>query len=205
VAFRLIPREERFFDDFVAMAEQIRKGAGLLEEMLAPEKPIWDKADEIKEVEHKCDFLTHEIIQRLHRTFVTPLDREDIFSLARSLDDVMDAIDASAAIVRLYAIDRVRPDARELARIILDSTDQVVKAMKALERRTGVAEPAVEINRLENEADRAHQTAVRRLFEEERDPIIIMKWKEILDFLEEATDRCEDVANVLEGVVVKHA
>jgi predicted phosphate transport protein (TIGR00153 family) len=205
VAFRLIPKEERFFDDFVAMAEQIRKGAALLDEMLRPERPIWDKADEIKEVEHKCDFLTHEIIQRLHRTFITPLDREDIHSLARSLDDVMDAIDASATIVRLYHIDRVRPDAQELARIILDSTEQVVKAMKALERRTGVAEPAVEINRLENEADRAHQNAVRRLFEEERDPIVIMKWKEILDFLEEATDRCEDVANVLEGVVVKHA
>jgi predicted phosphate transport protein (TIGR00153 family) len=173
--------------------------------MLAPEQPLWDKADEIKEIEHKCDFLTHEIIQRLHRTFVTPLDREDIHTLARSLDDVMDAIDASAAIVRLYQIGVVRPDARELARIIMASADQVVKAIKALERRKGVAEPAVEINRLENEADRAHQNAVRRLFEEERDPIVIIKWKEILDFLEDATDRCEDVANVLEGVVVKHA
>jgi uncharacterized protein Yka (UPF0111/DUF47 family) len=205
VAFRLIPREERFFDDFVALAEQIRRGAGLLEEMLAPDHPIWDKADELKEVEHKCDFLTHEVIQRLHRTFVTPLDREDIHSLGRSLDDVMDAIDASGSIVRLYQIQRVRPDARELARIIVLSADQVVRAMKALDKRKGVAEAAVEINRLENEADRAHQAAVRRLFEEERDPIVIMKWKEILDFLEDATDRCEDVANVVEGVVVKHA
>ena len=203
--FRLIPREERFYDDFVALAEQITHGTGLLEAMLLPEHPIWDKADEIKEVEHKCDFLTHEIIQRLHRTFVTPLDREDIFALARSLDDVMDAIDASAAIVRLYQIERVRPDARILAAIIKSSSLEMVKALKALERRRGVAEPAVEINRLENEADRAHQAAVRRLFEEERDPIAIMKWKEILDFLEDATDRCEDVANVLEGVVVKHA
>ena len=99
----------------------------------------------------------------------------------------------------------MRPDARELGRIIGASAEQVVKALKALERRKGVAEPAVEINRLENEADRAHQIAVRRLFEEERDPIAIMKWKEILDFLEEATDRCEDVANVLEGIIVKHA
>ncbi len=170
MAFRLIPREARFFDDFVAMAEQIRLGAAMLEEMLAPDKPIWDKADQIKEVEHKCDFLTHEIIQRLHRTFVTPLDREDIHDLARSLDDVMDAIDASAAVVRLYSIERVRPDARELARIIKASADEMVKALKALERRKGVAEPAVEINRLENEADRVHQAAVRRLFEEERDP-----------------------------------
>jgi predicted phosphate transport protein (TIGR00153 family) len=205
VAFRLIPREERFYDDFVAMARQIRHGAGLLEEMLAPERPIWDKADEIKEVEHECDTLTHQIIQRLHRTFVTPLDREDIFGLARSLDDVMDAIDATAAIVRLYQIERVRPDARVLTRIIIESTDQVVSALQALEKKVGVAEPAVEINRLENEADRAHQAAVRRLFEEERDPVSIIKWKEILDFLEDATDRCEDVANVLEGVVVKNA
>lgn len=205
MAFRLIPREEKFYDDFAALAEQIRYGAGLLDAMLAPDRPIWDKADEIKEVEHKCDFLTHEVIQRLNRTFVTPLDREDIHTLARTLDDVMDAIDASASILRLYHIESVRPGARELSRIIVDSADQVMRAMRALEGRVGVAECAVEINRLENEADRAHQAAVQSLFEEEKDAIAIMKWKEILDFLEEATDRCEDVANVLEGVVVKHA
>ena len=205
MAFRLIPREERFFDDFVAMAEQIRHGAALLQEMLAPEQPLWDKADEIKEVEHKCDFIAHEVIQRLHKTFVTPLDREDIHSLARSLDDVIDAIDDSAAVLRLYQIPKVRPDAREQARIIVACTEQVLSAMKALGKKQGVSGCAVEINRLENEADRAHQIALRRLFEEERDPIAIIKWKEILDFLEAATDRCEDVANVLEGVVVKHA
>jgi len=205
VAFRLIPREERFYDDFTAMAEQIRHGADLLEQMLAPDRPLWDKADEIKEVEHKCDFLTHEIIQRLNRTFVTPLDREDIHALARSLDDVMDAIDASATVLRLYQIDAVRPGARELARLVKQSADQVVCAMQALEKRKGVAECAVEINRLENEADRAHQAAVQALFKEEKDAVVIMKWKEIIDFLEQATDRCEDVANVIEGVVVKHA
>ena len=204
MAFRLIPREEKFFDDFQALAVQIQRGAALLEEMLRPDHPIWDKADEIKEVEHKCDFLTHEIIQRLHRTFITPLDREDIHAMARSLDDVMDAVDASAAFVRLYQIEHVRPDARELARIISQSTEEVALAMKALGGKGAVTERAVEINRLENEADRAHQNAVRRLFEEEKDPVAIMKWKEILDFLEEATDRCEDVANLLEGVVVKH-
>jgi predicted phosphate transport protein (TIGR00153 family) len=205
VAFRLIPKEERFFDDFVAMAEQIRVGAGLLQEMVAPDQPIWDKADEIKEVEHKCDFLTHAVIQRLHKTFVTPLDREDIHALARSLDDVIDAIDDSAAVLRLYKIDRVRQDARDQVRIIVACTDQLVSAMKALGRKQQISGCAVEINRLENEADRIHQVALRRLFEEERDPIAIIKWKEILDFLELATDRCEDIANVLEGVVVKHA
>src|SRR6516164_5734388 len=129
------------------MAEQIRHGSQLLDAMLAPEHPVWNKAEEIKEVEHKCDFLTHAIIQRLNRTFVTPLDREDIHELARSLDDVMDAIDASATIVKLYHIDSVRPGARELARLVLDSTDQLVNAVKALEKRTGVAQHAVEINR----------------------------------------------------------
>ena len=205
LAFRLIPKEERFFEDFVAMAEQIHRGAGLLEQMLAPDQPLWDKADEIKEVEHKCDFLTHAVIQRLHKTFVTPLDREDIHTLARSLDDVIDAIDDSAGVIRLYQIARVRPDARDLGRIINASTAQLVSAMKALGKKEGISTAAVEINRLENEGDRAHQIALRRLFEEEKDPIQIIKWKEILDFLEEATDRCEDVANVLEGVVVKHA
>ena len=205
MAFRLIPKEEQFFDDFIAFGAEIRRGAALLEEMLAPDRPIWDKADEIKQVEHQCDTMTHGIIQRLYRTFVTPLDREDIFELARSLDDVVDAIDAAAVLVRLYQIEVVRPDARTLARIIMRSADQIVTALEALEKKVGVKTPTVEINRLENEADRAHQAAVRRLFEEERDPIAIIKWKEILDFLEEATDRCEDVANVMEGVVVKNA
>lgn len=203
--FRLLPRDENFYQEFIALAEQLRSGARLLEEMLAKDPPVWDKADEIKEVEHRCDVLTHQIIQRLNKTFVTPIDREDIHALARSLDDVMDAIDASAMVVRLYRIDRVRFGARELARIVSTSADEVRSALVALETRTGVADRAVEINRLENEADRVHQRALGCLFDEERDPIAIIKWKEILDFLEAATDRCEDVANVLEGVVVKHA
>ena len=204
MAFRLLPREEKFYTDFLALADELKRGARLLEEMLAPERPVWDKADEIKAVEHKCDFLTHEIIQRLNRTFVTPLDREDIHALARSLDDVMDAIDASAALVRLYRLESVRVGARELARTITMSAEQVHLALEAMEKHNSLTTHAIEINRLENEADRIHQQAVSRLFDDERDPIVVMKWKEALDFLEDATDRCEDVANVLEGVMVKH-
>ena len=202
--FRLIPRQEKFYKDFQALADELKRGARLLEQMVAPEHPVWDKADEIKEVEHKCDFLTHEIIQLLNRTFVTPIDREDIHALARSLDDVMDAIDAAASLVRLYRLERVRYGARELAHIITTSTDQVRLALDAMGQNTPLTAHAIEINRLENEADRTHQEAVRRLFAEEHDPILVMKWKEALDFLEDATDRCEDVANVLEGVMVKH-
>ena len=204
MAFRLIPREEKFYADFQALADELKRGSGLLEAMVAPDHPLWDKAEEIKEVEHKYDFLTHEIIQRLNRTFVTPLDREDIHALARSLDDVMDAIDASAALIRLYRLDQVRFGLRELAQIISASTHQVRLALDALEQHKGLITHAVEINRLENEADRLHQQAVSRLFDDERDPLLVMKWKETLDFLEDATDRCEDVANVLEGVMVKH-
>jgi predicted phosphate transport protein (TIGR00153 family) len=202
--FNLIPREEKFYSDFLALADELKNGGQLLEEMLAAERPIWDKADEIKEVEHKCDFLTHEIIQRLNRTFVTPIDREDIHALARSLDDVMDAIDASASLVHLYRLDTVRFGARELAKIVTACTREVYLALEGLEHYKGVAVHSIEINRLENEADRLHAQAVSRLFDDERDPIVVMKWKETLDFLEDATDRCEDVANVLEGVMVKN-
>ena len=206
MAFRLsfIPREEKFYSDFQALADELQRGASLLEEMVEPPRPIWDKADEIKEVEHKCDFLTHGIIQRLNRTFVTPLDREDIHELARSLDDVMDAIDASAALVRLYRLETVRFGVRELAQNITTCTKEIRLALDALEQNKGVTTHSVEINRLENEADRTHAEAVGRLFDDEKDPISVMKWKEMLDLLEAATDRCEDVANVIEGVVVKH-
>jgi uncharacterized protein len=202
--FRLIPREERFFQDFVGMAEELRGGAKLLKQMLAVDPPDVSKADAIKDVEHICDGRTRAIIERLNRTFVTPLDREDIHSLAISLDDVMDAIDAAAAVTRLYKITHVRPGARRLTEIVCDSTDRLAEAFTALEKKTGVVELAARVDQLEREADRVHQDAIVSLFDQERDPITVIKWKEILDFLEAATDRCEDVANLLEGVIVKH-
>jgi uncharacterized protein len=204
-AFSLIPKEERFFSDFVGLSEQIRTAARTLKQMLASDPPDMVKADEIKELEHVCDGRTHAIIERLNRTFVTPLDREDIHSLAIGLDDVMDAIDAAAAVTRLYKITRVRAGARHLAAIILDSTDRITEALQLLDKRTGVLELAARVNQLEREADRVHQDAIVALFDEERDPIMVIKWKEIFDFLENATDRCEDVGNLLEGVIVKHA
>ena len=203
-AFRLIPREEKFFDDFIALADRIVSGATLLEKMLATDPPAWDMGPQIKQVEEECDHLTHQIIQRLNRTFVTPIDREDIHQLATSLDDVMDAIDAASAVVRRYRIASLPYGARELASLIWQSAMQVKVAVEALEQRTGVHERAVEVNRLENAADDVHDEALRRLFEQEKDAINVMKGKEMLDLLELATDKCEDVANVLESVVVKH-
>ena len=202
--FRLIPKDEKFFADFTALADRIVSGATLLERMLASDPPNWDTALQIKQIEHECDALTHNVIQRLNSTFVTPIDREDIHALATSLDDVMDAIDAAAGVLRRYRMASLRYGARELASLTWQGTMQMKVAVEALERRDGVHERAVEVNRLENSADDVHDEALRRLFEEERDAINIIKWKEVLDLLEEATDRCEDVANVLESVVVKH-
>jgi predicted phosphate transport protein (TIGR00153 family) len=202
--FNLIPNQARFFEDFVKLSGELRKGAHLLREMLAGAQPDMEKADAIKDVEHVCDRLTRDIVVRLNKTFVTPLDREDIHALAASLDDVMDAIDATASVIRLYKIQHVRAGVKRLVAIVCDSVDLVVQAMTALERREGVLELAARISQLEHEADRAHQDAIVGLFDQERDPIAVIKWKEIYDFLEAATDRCEDVANLLEGVVVKH-
>lgn len=204
MAFRLIPKEEKFYDDFIAVAVEITKGAALLEKMVATDPPRVDLAHEIKEIEHRCDSLTHSTIQRLNQTFVTPLDREDIFEMARSLDDCMDAIDHCATLVALYEFSTMRAGARELAKLLTASADAVKSAVSMLEKKTAIAPFIVEINRLENEADRVHLNAVRELFREEQDPIAVMKWKELLDELEKATDECEDVANVLEGIVVKH-
>jgi predicted phosphate transport protein (TIGR00153 family) len=204
-AFSLVPRDKHFFKEFLSLAEEIRTGARLLKQMLSTDPPDMNKAEEIKEVEHAADNVTRGIIDRLNRTFVTPLDREDIHALAGSLDDVMDAIDAAAAVIRLYKIALVRDGAKRLVEIVCDSIDRINEALAALERRDGVLELAARVKQLEHEADRVHQDAIVELFDQEKDPIAVIKWKEIFDFLEAATDRCEDVANLLEGIVVKHA
>ncbi len=202
--FSLVPRDKHFFKEFVSLAEEVRSGARALKQMIATDPPDMEKVEVIKEIEHRCDNCTKRIIDRLNRTFVTPLDREDIHALAGSLDDVMDAIDAAAAVIRLYKITRVRNGTKRLVEIVCDSMDGITQALVALERRDGVLELAARVKQLEHEADRAHQDAIVELFDQERDPIAVIKWKEIFDFLEAATDRCEDVANLLEGVVVKH-
>jgi predicted phosphate transport protein (TIGR00153 family) len=203
--FSLIPHEEKFFTEFIGLAEELRKGARLLKQMLASSPPDVAKVEEIKAIEHACDKITRSIIDRLNRTFVTPLDREDIHALAGSLDDVMDAIDAASAVVRLYKIQNVRSGARRLVEIIVESADLICDALSALENDSkAVLEYAARVNQLEHEADRVHQDSIVELFDQEKDPIAVIKWKEIFDFLEAATDRCEDVGNLLEGVVVKH-
>ena len=203
--WRLIPREEAFFESFVQMAVEIRQAAILFEEMVAPDEPLWDRVSRINDIEHRCDDLTRDVLLRLHRTFVTPIDREDIHALALALDDVADAIDDCAKLMQLYRLDRVRPGVRELARILADQTKQVEKAMEALRDKAVVAGPTEEIDRLEHEGDVVYQQSIVVLFDHEKDPIQVIKWKELYGYLEAATDRCEDIGNVLDGIAVKHA
>jgi hypothetical protein len=201
----LIPREEKFYQDFLAMADHICTAARTLDEMLASDPPSAEKTEEIKDLEHRCDFLTHEVIQRLHRTFVTPIDREDIHALAKALDDVMDAIDASAHLFAQYRIERVRDGVRKFVRITVNATEQIRSALKHMEQHESVTPCVVEVNRLENEADRLHQDVITCLFDEEKDPVTIMKWKEIFDYFEATVDCIEDVSDVIQGVILKHA
>ena len=203
--WRLLPRDEAFFESFVQTAAEIRSAAVLFQEMVEPDEPLWDRAARINEIEHRCDDLTRDILLRLHRTFVTPIDREDIHAMALALDDVADAIDDCAKLMQLYRLDRVRPGVRELARIIADQTHQVEKAMEALRDKVEVSISTEEIDRLEHEGDVVYQTSIVTLFDNEKDPIQVIKWKELYGYLEAATDRCEDIANVLDGISVKHA
>ena len=202
--FSLLPREEPFFELYRSTTDQIRGAARELEAMLASDPPDASRADVIRDAEHQCDTLTHDTIQRLHRTFVTPFDREDLYALATSLDNVMDAIDHAAALIGMYHIVVIPPGARELSHLVTLAADRLHAAVEALATRTPVQPHAVEINRLENEADRHYYDAVRTLFESGTDALTVMKLKDLLDELEHVTDACEDVANVIEGVVVKH-
>lgn len=203
--FSLIPREQQFFTLYRATTEEIRKAAVLLEQMMSAEPPDEKIAAAIRDAEHECDTLTHDSIQRLHRTFITPLDREDLYALSTSLDTVMDAIDHAAALVGMYRIQAVPEGTRELCHVVTQSADRLHIALEALAEKQPVQPHTVEINRLENEADRIYYDSVRTLFDSGADPLTIMKAKDLLDELERVTDCCEDVANVIEGVVVKHA
>ena len=208
MAFRLIPKEERFYDDFEAMAVEISKGARLLQDMLAPDRPLMDKAEEIKEVEHKCDFLTHEIIKRLHRTFVTPLDRDEIHQLITGMDDVLDLMEDVATCLFLYDVKSVTPDAQKLGEICVTCTGKLKEAVAKLEsmdNADAILRLCGDIDRLEGEAEFVFRSALARLFREEEDVKQIIKLKEVYQLLESITDKCEDVANVIEGIVLENA
>jgi len=203
----LIPREEKFFDLFEKSAQNVVKGAQVFKELVDDWDNVTEKVEQITDVEHQGDVIAHQIMEQLHRTFITPFDREDIALLAHSLDDVIDFIQAAADTMLVYKVERPNETAKELGDIILQSAVEVEKAMHFLSRKAKLKqllELCVEINRLENVADGVYRKALGELFTGNTDIIKIIKWREIYEQMESATDRCEDVANVLEGVALKN-
>jgi predicted phosphate transport protein (TIGR00153 family) len=202
---RILPRDLSFFEVFVQMAENVHTAAKALHEMLSNYSDGAAQANRIKDYEHTGDNLTHSLITRLNQTFITPFDREDIHELSTKIDDVVDLIDAAASRMVMYGVSRVRPGVADLAKILSAATSQVVAAVRVLGKQNHILDHCIEINRLENESDRVCRTLIAQLFEEEKDPVEIIKWKEIIEVIETAVDKCEDVANVIEGVTLKSA
>ncbi|HWZ97545.1 MAG TPA: DUF47 domain-containing protein [Candidatus Dormibacteraeota bacterium] len=202
---RFMPREEGFFDLFVKQAKNIEKGAKALVNLLSHYTGVPEQVQTIKAIEHDGDEITHGILTKLNQTFITPFDREDIHQLCSQLDDIIDLIDAAASRFVLYRIASVKSGTIELTKVLLLATAEVTAAVSALENPTEALAHCVEINRYENESDRICRTLIAQLFDEEKDPVQIIKWKEIFEVIETAVDKCEDVANVIEGVILKSA
>jgi predicted phosphate transport protein (TIGR00153 family) len=203
-----LPREHKFFDLFEESARNIIKASQALKDMIDTWQFIDSRVAEITELEHEGDSITHQVISLLHRTFVTPFDREDIAELAHTMDDLLDFIHAAADSMFIYKITIPAQRAKELADIIVLGANEVEKAISSLRNKNEfkrILEHCVEINRLENMADRVYRAAIGELFDNSTDIADVIKWREIYEHLESATDRCEDVADVLEGVALKNA
>ena len=206
--FSLIPKEMVFFDLFEEAAKNAHQGALALADLLENFVNVADKVKKIKDIEHAGDKITHTTIEKLNQTFITPLDREDIHELICRIDDIIDLIDTAVARMHLYKIDKPTDDAKALAKVLVKATKIIIELlpkMRNLKLSASLLQDCIEIHTQENEGDRIEQHALASLFENGHDPIYIIKWKDIYEDLESATDRCEDVANVIEGIVLKNA
>jgi predicted phosphate transport protein (TIGR00153 family) len=203
--FNFSPHKEKFFDLFRQSAENTAEGAKVLNEMLEHYDNPQESWKKLKDIEHEGDRITHRTIRSLNQTFLTPIDGEDIHALTTALDNVTDAIEAAASRMVLFKIDRPTPEALELCETIVTSTEQLVKAVSHMPRLDDIDEYCIEINRLENTADDIYRKAIGRLFSNGTSPLDVIKWLDIYEILESATDRCEDVANILETIGLKNS
>jgi len=203
---RLLPRNEEFFDLFTDVANRNKEAAQHLRDLFeaAPDRRT-TIVDAIKRLEHEADQVTHEVVSRLDRTFITPLDREDIHQLASDLDDVMDAMDGTARRAQIFRLGVAPQGVRRLAEVIQRMVGVLAEAVGRLKKGDDVMRFCVEAKQLEEEGDAIYHEALGQMFEKERDAIEIIKWKEIYDNLENTLDQAEDVANVVESITIKHA
>lgn len=193
---------------FEKSAQNVHEGAKALKELFENYQDLSDKVKKIKDLEHLGDDITHQIIDHLAKTFITPLDREDIHRIAQRLDDILDQLDMAANRMLIFGIPQPTNEAKEFSKVLYKSTALLIEAISSLrnlKNHHNILNCCLEIHTQENEADRLMQQAIARLFEEENDAKQIIKWKDIYQILESATDRCEDVADVLNTIIVKHA
>jgi predicted phosphate transport protein (TIGR00153 family) len=206
---RLMPKSDDFFADFEAQAALVVEGAILLKALLDDFTDVPRKCQAIKDVEHRADDITHRAFARLHTQFITPFDRSEIHRILSRIDDVLDLADAAAERLGLYDIDVVLPEARALAAVLVEQSRKMEEAVKGLRNMKKdpqrILEACKEMNVLENQADTLTRQTMAKLFKRGNDPLTVIKWKEIIDLIEDATDRAEDVANVIEGIVLEHA
>ena len=200
----LMPRKSIFFTLFNQHAQNALEATQALERLLSDFTDVDNKARDIHAIEHYGDKLTHQIMQELNGTFVTPLDREDIVGLASRLDDITDVCHDVAEMVVLYKVGTIRPLAVQQAKVLVAAAEHLVTALKDLEKLAGLEQHWIKIHTLENEGDALFRTAVADLFARSTDPIEIIKWKDLHGLIEVAIDRCEDVANIVETIVIKH-
>ncbi|MGB8657751.1 MAG: DUF47 family protein [Candidatus Zixiibacteriota bacterium] len=200
---RLIPKEEKFFHMFEASAKNVLEGAKALKALVYDYTDVEQKVLNIEQIEHQGDNIFHEIMDKLNKTFITPIDREDIHKLASELDDVLDAIEGIASRLYNFKIPQPTPECIRLVNIIYQAATQIEKAVSDLEHFRSLLPFCIEINRLENEADQISQQMIGQLLDEEPDWRVAIKWKEVYARLETAADHCENIANVIEGIVVK--
>jgi predicted phosphate transport protein (TIGR00153 family) len=205
---RLLPHDASFFEHFEHQGRKTVEGCRAFLDMVENPRDLDARAQRVKQIEHECDEITHAVVEALHKTFITPIDRNDIYRLITKMDDIMDFVEAAADRLALYDIPTMTKEAGDLARCLVQSAEHVlgaVSSIRDLGKPNGILQHCIEINRLENVADGILRSALARLFREERDPIAVIKWKEIYETLETATDRCEDVANIIEGVVLENS
>ncbi|MCC6849072.1 MAG: DUF47 domain-containing protein [Deltaproteobacteria bacterium] len=205
---RLLPREEDFFSLFERHSALTVEGAKQFVKLVSGGQNVRALAARIKEIEHETDVITHACVERLHTTFITPIDRDDIHRLITRMDDVMDFVESASERIALYELRDMTPEVRELADVLVRAAEALVTAIGGLrdfKKTQVILDACIEVNRLENEGDEILRNAVATLFRETTDPLLVMKWKEVYEALENATDRCEDVANIIEGVVLEHA
>ena len=200
-----LPKEEQYFALFIQMTVYISDAARELKEMLADKTQDYQVyAQRIKGLEHACDDLTHSISTRLNKSFITPFDREDIYMMSSALDDIVDLIDDAARAIVIFDVKEINEYARDFANVIERMAEQLKEIVSTLKRPKNVTQRLVEIHRLENEGDDIYHAAIAELFHDPPDALTVLKWKEIYEKLEAAVDRCENVANIIESVIIKH-